>query len=167
VKEADLPKVLSFLDWCNTPEGQTLLNCGIEGLTYWIYEDGYRYTTPESGEDVTSKVHTIQGSLNQLGMNVVGDKTPTVAQTTLRKEYAGYYTAEYQNLIVNDPCHALTSETNIMMGTTLSQMLEDAHVQYIAGLIDDAGLDAVYAEWAAMGGEMMTAEYDAAYQAAK
>ncbi len=167
VKEADLPKVLSFLDWCNTKEGQTLLNCGIDGLTYWIYDDGFMYTVPETGEDMATQVHTIQGSLNQLGMNVTGNLNPPTAQTELRMEYANYYTAEYTNMIVNDPCHALTSDTNIMMGTTLSQMLEDAHVQYIAGLIDDAGLDAVYAEWAMMGGEMMTAEYDAAYQATK
>lgn len=167
VKEADLPKVLSFLDWCNTAEGQTLLNCGIDGVTFWVYDDGYMYTTPESGEDVATQIHTIQGSLNQLGMNVTGSLTPPVAQTELRKEYAGYYTAEYTNMIVNDPCHALTSETNVMMGTTLSQMLEDAHVQYIAGLIDEAGLEAAYEEWSMMGGDMMTQEYTAAYQAAQ
>lgn len=166
VKEADLPKVLAFLDWCNTAEGQTLLNCGVEGVTYWM-EDGYMVTTPSDGSDATTQIHTIQGSLNQLGMNVVGSLTPPVKNTELRTEYANYYTAEYANLIVNDPCHALISETNTMMGTTLSQMLEDAHVQYIAGIIDDAGLEAVYEEWAMMGGDMMTEEYNAAYQATK
>lgn len=166
VKEADLPKVLAFLDWCNTAEGQTLLNCGLENVTYWM-EDGYMVTTPPDGSDAATQIHTIQGSLNQLGMNVTGNLTPAVKNTVLRTEYAGYYTAEYANLIVNDPCHALTSETNIMMGTTLSQMLEDAHVQYIAGIIDADGLDAVYAEWAMMGGEQMTAEYNEAYHAAK
>lgn len=124
-------------------------------------------TAPLDGSDATAQIHTIQGSLNQLGMNVTGDLNPPVKNTALRSEYAGYYTAEYANLIVNDPCHALTSETNIMMGTTLSQMLEDAHVQYIAGIIDAAGLEAVYEEWAMMGGDTMTMEYDAAYQATK
>ena len=31
VKEADLPKVMKFLDWANTFEGQMLLNWGVEG----------------------------------------------------------------------------------------------------------------------------------------
>jgi putative aldouronate transport system substrate-binding protein len=59
------------------------------------------------------------------------------------------------------------SETNVAFGSQLSTIISDAAVQYIAGIIDAAGLDAVYEEWAMMGGEMMTMEYDAAYQAAK
>ncbi len=64
VSEADLPKVMKFLDWCNGPDGQMLLNWGVEGVTWWKDADGYRLAAPESGEDVTAQVHLIQHYLN-------------------------------------------------------------------------------------------------------
>ena len=165
--EATVRKILAFLDWCNTPEGCTLINWGVDGQTFWVREDGFRYTNPTDDADMSLQVQQFQHSLNQLGTNVAGDKTPYLQQkTALRMEYDAYQLTELDK-IINDPCHALTSETNTMMGTTLSQMLEDAHVQYIAGLIDEDGLRAAWAEWSAMGGEAMTAEYNAAYQATK
>ena len=167
VKEADLPKVMKFLDWCNSPVGTATLNWGVEGETYWIREDGLRYASPSDDVDMTAQINRLQGSLNQLGMSVAGDYSPKAETKPLRAEYDALNIPEYTKLIVNDPCHALTSETNVMMGTTLSQMLEDAHVQYIAGIIDEAGLEAVYEEWAMMGGDMMTQEYNEAYQATK
>ncbi|MBR5382790.1 MAG: extracellular solute-binding protein, partial [Clostridia bacterium] len=36
VSEEDLPKVVKFLDWCNGPEGQMLLNWGVQDVTYWL-----------------------------------------------------------------------------------------------------------------------------------
>lgn len=163
--EETVRKILSFLDWCNTEEGCTLINWGIDGETFWVREDGYRYANPDDDTDMSLQVQQLQHSLNQLGTNVAGDKTPYLQQLSdLRQEYNSYQLTELDN-IVNDPCHALTSETYTMMGTTLSQMLEDAHVQYIAGLIDEDGLRACWDEWSAMGGDAMTAEYNAAYQA--
>jgi FlaA1/EpsC-like NDP-sugar epimerase len=37
----------------------------------------------------------------------------------------------------------------------------------IAGLIDEAGLQAAWDDWAAQGGDMITAEYNEAYHAAQ
>ena len=87
VSEADLPKVVKFLDWCNSAEGQMLLNWGVENVTYWLDADGYRLAAPESGEDVTASIHLIQHSLNQLGMNVPGDLCIPQKLTALRQEY--------------------------------------------------------------------------------
>ena len=165
--EATVRKILSFFDWCNTPEGCAVMNYGLDGVTFWVREDGYRYTNPTDDVDMSLQTQQIQHSINQLGTNVNGDLTPYLQEkTALRMEYDAFQITEVDK-IINDPCHALTSETNVMMGTTLSQMLEDAHVQYIAGLIDEAGLRAAWDEWSAMGGEAMTAEYNAAYQATK
>lgn len=162
--EETVRKIMKFLDWCCGAEGYTLINWGLDGVTYWIREDGFRYNNPTDDVDMSNQIQTIQHSLNQLGMNVAGDLAPAMKLTALREEYNSYQTT-CMPYIVNDPCHALTSETNTMMGTTLSQMLEDAHVQYIAGIIDEAGLRAAWDEWAVMGGEQMTAEYNEAYQA--
>ncbi len=163
--EEDMLKCLKFLDWCNSAEGQTLINWGIDGTTYWIREDGYRYTNPTDDVDMSDQVKRIQKSLNQLGMNVNGDLTPKAATTPLRTEYNNYQNTHVQYVIF-DPCHALTSETYIAMGSTLSTALEDAHVQYIAGLIDADELAILWEQWEAEGGAQMTKEYNDAYHAA-
>ena len=57
------------------------------------------------------------------------------------------------------------SETYQAFGTQLDQIISDAAVQYIAGLIDEAGLRAAWADWAAQGGDQITAEFNEAYHA--
>ena len=170
VSEEKLPAVLKFLDWCNSAEGQTLLNCGLPEVTYWIQSDGYRYTYPE-GEAQNSAAYAattnvIQHSLNQLGMNVNGDLTPPTAATPLRSEYNQNLLDNAKYVIAN-PCLTFDSETNNLMGATINQEVEDAQVQYIAGKIDLDGLKAVYADWYAQGGDMILEEYQAAYDALK
>lgn len=164
VKEEDLDKVMNFLDWCNSPDGTTTLNWGVEGVTYFIREDGFRYSTPSDDVDTTATINTIQHSINQLVMSVAGDFSPKASSTPLRDEYE-YINNNYGKYAVSDPCYALTSETQVKLGATLSQMLEDAAVQYIAGIIDEDGLRAVWEQWAAEGGAQITAEYNDAYQA--
>ncbi len=168
VGEDKLPAVLKFLDWCNSAEGQTLINWGLEGETYWIHEDGFRYAYPEGEEDnstvYANQTNVVLHSMNQLGMNVNGDLTPAGVATPLRAEYN-------QNLIDNakyviaNPCLTLDSEEATLSGTTLNTNVEDAQVQYIAGKIDLAGLQAAYAEWHDMGGDIILEEYQAAYDA--
>ena len=53
------------------------------------------------------------------------------------------------------------------MGASLAQEVEDAQVQYIAGKLDLAGLQAAYADWHDQGGDMILEEYQAIYDAAK
>ena len=170
VSEDKLPAVVKFLDWCNSAEGQTLLNCGLENETYWIQSDGFRYTYPEGEKDnsdtYAAKTNTIQHSLNQLGMNVNGDLTPATAATPLRAWYAQNLIDNAQYVIAN-PCLTFDSETNNLMGGTINQAVEDAQVQYIAGKIDLDGLKAAYADWYAQGGDSILAEYQAAYDAQK
>jgi len=170
VPQDKLPKVVKFLDWCNSAEGQTLLNCGLQDVTYWIASDGYRYTYPE-GEAENSATYAattnvIQHSLNQLGMNVNGDLTPPTAQTPLRTEYNQNLVDNAQYVIAN-PCLTLESEENNLNGGTLKQEVEDAQVQYIAGKIDLAGLQAAYENWHVGGGDVILEEYQAAYDAMK
>ena len=164
VSEEDLPKVMKFLDWVNGPEGQMLINWGVQDKTYWIDEDGYRLSYPTSGEDLTSQIHVIQHSLNQLGMNVPGDLCVPMKLTELRAKYNAI-NAEYAQYAVSDPCYPFISETNVAFGSVLSTIISDAAVQYIAHQIDEDGLRAAWAQWSAEGGEQMTQEYNEAYHA--
>ena len=166
VSEEDLPKVLKFLDWCNSADGQMALNWGVQDVTYWLDADGYRLGAPETGEDVSQQIATIQHSLNQLGMNVAGDLCIPQKLTTLRQEY-DEINKEYAQYAQVNPCYPLISETNVALGTMLSQILSDAAVQYIAGQIDEDELRAAWQQWSDEGGALMTQEYNEAYHAAQ
>lgn len=167
VKEADLPKVLKFLDWINTAEGQMMINWGVEGVTYWIDSEGYRLNEPEvkeEGVDYALQNQQIQHSLNQLGMNIMGDLCVPLKTTDLRARYA-----ELNNILapyaVADPCYPFVSETNVAFGSQLSTIISDAAVQYIAGIIGLEELQAAWQQWEEEGGAMMTMEYNEAYHA--
>jgi len=171
VDEATLPRVMELLNYLCSAEGQTLINCGVEGVNYWIHSNGYRYAYPEEAKDDTAKQEeysaynsTVVHSLGQLGMNVNGDLTPPVEQNKLRQEYNQNLVDNAQYVIAN-PCLTLESDTYTLMGATLATDLEDAQVQYIAGKIDLDGLKAAYDKWYEQGGEAILSEYQAAYDA--
>ncbi len=166
VKEEDLPKVMKFLDWVNGAEGQMLVNWGLADVTYWLDADGYRLVNPESGEDMSLQVQTIQHSLNQLGMNLPGDLCVPLRQSDLRARYneLNSILAPYA---VSDPCYPFVSETNVAFGTQLKQILTDAATQYIAGIINEDELKAAWQQWYDEGGALIIDEYNAAYAAAQ
>ncbi len=169
VSEADLPKVVKFLDWCNGPEGQTILNAGLEGMNYWVNEDGYRYVPEEKKEEASQKQNMYWHDLNQLGMGVPGnlENPPAILNqgvTALRELYAKR-NEELTPYAVTNPCADFVSETYTAFGAQLDPILKDAAMQYIAGLINEDGLRAAWEEWAAMGGDQITAEYNEAYHA--
>ena len=170
VKEEDLPKVLKFLDWCNGSEGQTLINAGLEGLTFDVNEDGHRFVPEEKNEEYTTNSQKYHNNINQLGMGVPGNLENPKAElkrglTDLRQRYEDL-NAQLAPYAVLNPCYPFVSETYTAFGSDLDTRINDAAAQYIAGMIDEAGLKQAWADWAAMGGEAMTAEYNEAYHAA-
>ena len=171
VSEADLPKVIKFLDWCNTSEGQTIINAGLEGLTYAVNEDGLRYTPDDKKDEFQKNSLMYLNNLNQMGMGVAGNRENPKAlvnrgYTQLRQRYDDL-NAELAQYAVANPCYPFVSETYTASGAQLDQILSDAAVQYIAGLIDEAGLRAEWETWAMMGGDAVTQEYNEAYHAAQ
>lgn len=164
VSEEDLPKVLKFLDWVNGAEGQMLINWGVQDVTYWLDEEGYRTTAPADGTDMSLQVQTIQHSLNQLGMNLPGDLCIPQQLSTLRTRY-NELNAEYAQYAVADPCYPLVSETNVSFGSQLKPLIVDAAAQYIAGMIGEDALKASWQQWEDEGGALITEEYNAAYHA--
>jgi len=164
VKEEDLPKVMKFLDWANTAEGQMMLNWGVEGITYLVDDEGFRVNVDQYTEEMSKNNTIYQHSLNQLGMNVAGDLCIPLRTTDLRARY-NELNVILTPYAVADPCYPFVSETNVAFGTQLSTILSDAATQYIAGIIDQAGLEAAWQQWEEEGGFMMTEEYNEAYHA--
>ena len=164
VKEADLPKVMKFLDWVNGAEGQMLINWGLADLTYWLDEEGYRVDVGTYTEEMSNASTVYQHSLNQLGMNIAGDLCVPLRTTDLRARY-NELNKVLTPYAVSDPCYPFVSETNVAFGSQLSTILSDAATQYIAGIIDLDGLQAAWQQWEEEGGAMMTMEYNEAYHA--
>jgi putative aldouronate transport system substrate-binding protein len=171
VKEEDLPKVLKFLDWCNGSEGQTLINAGLEGLTFDVNENGHRYVPAEKSEEYTKNSQMYHNNINQLGMGVPGNLENPKAElkrglTDLRQRYEDL-NAQLAPYAVLNPCYPFVSETYTAFGTDLDTRINDAAAQYIAGMIDEDGLRAAWQEWSDMGGAKVTDEYNEAYHAAQ
>ena len=141
----------------------------MEGVTYWINEDGYRYVPEDKADEASANSKSYLHDFNQLGMGVPGNlENPTAVLnkgvTKLRERYNNL-NIELAPYAVANPCFPFTSETYQAFGTQLDPIISDAAVQYIAGLIDEAGLRAAWADWAAQGGDQVTAEYNEAYHA--
>lgn len=164
VKEEDLPKVMKFLDWVNTAEGQMMINWGVNGVTYLLDEEGYRVNTDQYTEEMSNNSTIYQHSLNQLGMNIMGDLCAPLRQTELRARY-NQLNKELAPYAVTNPCYPFVSETNVAFGSQLSTIISDAACQYVAGIIDLDGLQAAWQQWEEEGGAMMTEEYNEAYHA--
>ena len=170
VSEEDLPKVLAFLNWCNSPEGQTIINAGLEGLTYDIDDEGFRYVPDEKKDEYALNSQKYHNNVNQLGMGVPGNlETPKArvnrGATQLRQRYEDL-NVELAPYAVLNPCAGLASQTQVDYGAQLDPIISDAAVQYIAGLISEDELRAAWQEWEDMGGAKMTQEYNEAYHAA-
>lgn len=162
--EEEMLKCLAVLDFMNSADGQTLVNWGVAGESYWTDDEGFRIAPPDKEKEEIAKA--VQHSLNQIGMNVNGDLAHPMKLTGLRKAYFDISEGS-KDLVVGNPCAAFISETQTMFGAQLNTLLEDGCVQYIAGAIDEAGLKAVFAQWAEEGGAQMTAEMNEMYHAAQ
>ncbi|WP_418275784.1 extracellular solute-binding protein [Isoptericola jiangsuensis] len=160
--EEQLEQVLKVLDTLNTKEGQDLITNGIEGETYTV-EDGYAVVPPEQAE----YQEQVAGSWAQLGMNVPGTlnylpEPETEYDQELAQERLDLQAEDLQNAVFN-PAAPLISETYMSQGAQLDLIVADARVQYLAGQIDEAGLDAAIQRWRETGGDQVTTEINELY----
>ena len=134
-------------------------------------EDGLRYVPDEKADEYSKNEKMYHNNINQLGMGVAGNRENPKARVNrgyseLRQRYEDLNVELAQYAVLN-PCYPFVSETYTAFGAQLDQIISDAAVQYIAGLIDEAGLQAAWDEWAMQGGDVMTMEYNEAYHAAQ
>ena len=138
-------------------------------MTYSINADGYREIPEDKADEYSKNSKAYLHDFNQLGMGVPGNlENPTAVLnkgvTKLRERY-NELNIELAPYAVANPCFPFVSETYQAFGTQLDPIISDAAVQYIAGLINEEQLRAAWADWAAQGGDMVTAEYNEAYHA--
>jgi putative aldouronate transport system substrate-binding protein len=160
--EEQLDQVLTVLNELNSTEAQNLMNHGIEGDNYTLEDDGVVFD-PEK-QDFTDQV---TGAWAQLGMNVAGYNAHPIKQETeyeqelydLRLELQA---EDLENAQFN-PAAAFVSPTYTTSGAQLDTIIADARIQYIAGQIDDAGLQAALDQWGSSGGDAVVQEINDLY----
>ncbi|NNC12763.1 extracellular solute-binding protein [Planctomonas sp. JC2975] len=167
--EAQLRQVLSVLNKLNSKQAQILINNGIEGKNYNLVDGRAQAINPPTPES-TLMQNTVN-SYAQLGISVGGNKFYLPAQPNAydQTQYDAQLKTAASDLksAVYNPAAAYVSNTYVLNGATLDNIISDARIKYDAGQIDDAGLDAALKQWATSGGTQVTAEINKLYKADK
>ncbi|WP_416151166.1 extracellular solute-binding protein [Salipaludibacillus sp. HK11] len=155
--EDELRQVLGFYDQLMTPEGANLLVWGEEGTHYEIEGDGVNWI-----EDNMNLVDTqIRPFLSlEIGEPETNNRYE-MSSTYETKVKADELVIDNNDYLVHDPTITLDSETFILHGDRLQQMINDATHQYILGQIDLDEFNEIVENWKSEGGEAIIEEYNA------
>lgn len=154
--EAELKRVLAFLDQLNEPEMQTMLNFGLEGAHYNLVND---YVEPIKD---TAKLESEVEGLNQMLAFIPEDRSKQVKQTPLRVKQAEVQKANEQ-YIVSNPAEPFISTVYSQKGQQLDNIINDARIKFIVGQIDEAGLKSAFELWKKSGGDDLVKEMNELY----
>lgn len=157
--EADLRKILSFYDKLMQPEVSNLLLWGIEGEHYEVV-DGMAKIIDSTLHDKDVRPY--------LAMEIGESET--------RGSYERYFsydvqvkalelTADNEKYLIHNPAITLVSDTFVLDGGALSQIIEDATIQYILGQIDEEGFQKAVDRWLANGGTKIIEEFTTSFSA--
>jgi putative aldouronate transport system substrate-binding protein len=158
--EEDVKRIIQYFDDMHSPEINNLIYSGIEGLHYTKVGDNEITVTPEQKAKYTVDIEPI----SQLGFQflknnyLVADNSPYEAQIY-------FYNNQYEVPLLNDPTQTFFSDTQSEKGSQLEQFVWDSGVQFVTGAIDERGWWAAMDRWRRDGGDTMTAEYQAQYDA--
>jgi putative aldouronate transport system substrate-binding protein len=156
--EAEMKRVLGFLDKLMEPEATTLLLRGIEGTHFANTADGRTEFIGDGFNVFQREVKPYRDNLTVLeGYNVKPLKDVAIGEKGTKMESEGI------KYIVSNPALTLKSATLSERGQELDTMLMDAETKYIMGKIDEAGWKEEVNKWKKAGGDKLMAEYKASY----
>lgn len=121
-------------------------------------EDGYAVFDDEQ----QAFTDHVTGAYAQLGMNVAGyhaysAKPETDYDIEMYERRRELEAADLEIAVFN-PAAPYVSETYLSRGTQLDNIVSDARLQYVAGQIDEAGVQAAIEQWHSTGGEAVIQE---------
>lgn len=154
--EAELKRVLTFLDKLMDEPMSTLQMRGIEGKHYELVGGTKTKFTDFSLFQREVKPYR-DGLLNIEGYNVpeIEDTPIALKGTKMARENVQY--------AVPNPALTLNSPTYNERGVELDLIIRDAETKYIMGQIDDAGFQAEVDKWAKAGGDAVVKEYESSF----
>ncbi|MCQ4085740.1 extracellular solute-binding protein [Saccharibacillus sp. JS10] len=153
--EAELKRVLKFVNDLLDEESYALMTYGIEGTHYTV--DDQDAATITNSDLWQQEVQPFASSRPKESGYKIHDADP------LKKE-SDKLIAENAKYAVLNPAYALESETFSTQGSELQKTITDATYKYILGEIDQDGFEAAVESWKKAGGSNMISEYEAAYQ---
>ncbi|GIP27769.1 sugar ABC transporter substrate-binding protein [Paenibacillus sp. J23TS9] len=156
--EAELKRVLKFVNDLMDDDMYALLTYGIEGVHYSV--DANDAATITNQDLWQQEVQPFASSRpNETGYKI-HDADPLKAESDkLIKENA-------EHAVLN-PAYSLESETYTTQGSELQKIITDATYKYILGKIKIDDFKAAVENWKKSGGSKIISEYEAAYQAVK
>ncbi|MCZ8513810.1 extracellular solute-binding protein [Paenibacillus filicis] len=154
--EADLKKVLTFLDKMMDPEMSALQLRGLENKHYVKIEGG-----KTEFKDLAAFQREVKPYRDNL-VNIEGYNVATLKDTPIGDK-GTQMTRDNGKYAVANPALTLVSAIYSERGKELDQQIWDAQTKFIMGKIDDAGWQAEVDKWRKAGGDQLIKEYEAAY----
>jgi len=154
--EADLKRVLGFIDKLMDEEAFALMTNGVEGTHYDIDGDGVVTITDETAWEQ---------EVQPYASSRPSEKVVTYKSTTEYVDEGNELMQENEDYVVLNPAQSLTSETYDRQWSTIEQQVNDAYNQYITGQIEMADFDAVIEGLRGQGLDKIIEEYTASYAA--
>ncbi|WP_334077383.1 extracellular solute-binding protein [Paenibacillus sanfengchensis] len=156
--EAELKRILKFVNDLMDEEIFALMTYGIEGVHYTV--DADMAVTILDNDLWKQEVQPFASSRPKEPGYKIHDKDPL-------KVEASKLILENEKYAVLNPVYSLESETYTTMGSELQKIITDATYKYILGSLDMAGFKAEVEKWRKSGGDKIISEYEAAYKEAK
>ncbi|GGO04055.1 extracellular solute-binding protein [Saccharibacillus kuerlensis] len=153
--EAELKRVLKFVNDLMDEETYALMTYGIEGTHYKLDDQGA--ATILDSDLWQQEVQPFAASRPKESGYDIHDSDPL-------KQESDKLIAENADYAVLNPAYSLESETYNTQGSELQKMITDATYKYILGEIDRSGFDTAVENWKNSGGAAIISEYEAAYK---
>lgn len=155
--EAELDRVLTFVDQLLEPEMVNLINKGVEGIHYKNEGD---YTVMIDEDKDFQEVKPYRDTFPQRGELYNMERPAKVSELhTKNKEIV----RANEEFAVPNPALNLKSEMYNERGGELEQIITDAQTKFIMGKIDEAGWKAEIERWRTSGGDQIAKEYKESY----
>lgn len=168
--EDEMQRALKFINDLNDAEMLDLIERGYENVTYKIEDGHYVMLT----EDEKTALGVSTASWNK-GYNQVLAYFSAESETAKRIPGAPYeglqvlenelYAENIQYCVPNYGA-SYTSATYVADGAQLDEIISNGRLDYITGVIDDVGLQAVKEQWLKSGGQKVIDEMNELYHAA-
>ncbi|MCH1625457.1 extracellular solute-binding protein [Fredinandcohnia quinoae] len=153
--EAELKRVLQFVNDLIDKEVYMLMTGGIEGVHYEL---------EASGAIKILDTDTWKNDVQPFSSQRPSEVTHSLVDADPKKQLANEQISENSDFAVLDPTVPLDSATANERGTELQKILTDATIKYIMGDIDEKDFEAEVKKWREAGGDQMAKEYAEAYK---
>lgn len=156
--EAELKRILQFINDLIDEEVFMLMTGGIEGTHYEIDENG-------AFQIIDNELW--QKDVQPFSSSRPSEITHSLIDANPAKQQVNELIEENAEFAVLDPTVPLDSQTASERGTELEKIIIDATIKYIMGEIDEKGFDAEVEKWKKSGGDAMAQEFEEAYKKAQ